>query len=71
MIDIAGYFNRYAWAVEQVDEEVWRATFATESEEEFDLYCMVSGESVHLRSARSCHRHSPNAGERYTRRCYG
>ena len=47
-LNIAGYFKRYAWTHEQVDAQVWRSTFATEDDEEFDLYVMVDETWVHF-----------------------
>lgn len=47
-INIPTYFQRYAWSCEQVDEQIWRSTFSTERDEEFDLYVMLSEECVHF-----------------------
>jgi hypothetical protein len=45
---IADYFEQYEWNAEEVERDVWRSTFATESEDEFDLYVMVADEWVHF-----------------------
>ena len=47
-INLPAYFKRYAWACEQVDDQIWRSTFATEHEVEFDLYVMVGEQWVHF-----------------------
>ena len=47
-INISAYFRRYAWACEQIDATLWRTTFSTEFEAEFDLYVMLSEEWVHF-----------------------
>lgn len=47
-INIPTYFKRYAWAVEQLEENIWRGAFTTEREEEFDLYVMLGEEWVHF-----------------------
>ena len=41
-MDIPRYFARYAWACVAVEDQLWRATFAAENEEEFDLYVTLS-----------------------------
>ena len=48
MLDIAGYFDRYGWSCESPEPGLWRSTFFTESEEEFDLYVMVVDDWVHF-----------------------
>lgn len=45
---IADYFEQYEWNAEEVEPDVWRSTFTTESEDEFDLYVMVTDEWVHF-----------------------
>jgi len=47
-INIPTYFKRYAWVCEQVDTQIWRTSFTTELEDEFDLYVMVGEEWVHF-----------------------
>jgi len=48
MLDIAAFFDRYGWAYEMPDVNLWRSVFFTESEEEFDLYVMVVEDWVHF-----------------------
>ncbi|MFN8494294.1 MAG: YbjN domain-containing protein [Caldilineaceae bacterium] len=48
MINIPNYFKRYAWTYEEVDAQIWRTTFTTEQEDEFDLYVMLGEEFVHF-----------------------
>ena len=48
MIDIPTYFERYAWVCESLESGVWRSTFATESEEDFDIYVMVAEDWIHF-----------------------
>ena len=47
-IPIAEYFEQYEWTAEEIEADVWRTTFTTESEEDFDLYVMVAEEWVHF-----------------------
>src|SRR5688572_9488765 len=47
-IPLAAYFEQYEWAVEEIEPHVWRASFTTESEEEFDLYVMEGDEWLHF-----------------------
>lgn len=47
-INLPVYFQRYGWAYEQIDASLWRTTFFTEREDEFDLYVMLSDEWVHF-----------------------
>lgn len=47
-IPIAEFFEQYEWAAEEVEADVWRSAFTTESEEDFDLYVMVAEEWVHF-----------------------
>jgi hypothetical protein len=47
-INIPTYFKRYAWACEQVEDSIWRSTFTTEREEDFDLYVMLGEDWVHF-----------------------
>ena len=43
-----GYFERYGWAVEKPEPGIWRGSFATHRDDEFDLYVMVGEEWVHF-----------------------
>ena len=47
-IAIADFFEQYEWAAGEVEPGIWRSTFTTEAEEEFDLYVMVSDEWLHF-----------------------
>ncbi len=47
-IPVADYFEQYEWSADEIEPNVWRATFATESEEEFDLYVMLADEWLHF-----------------------
>lgn len=47
-INIPAYFQRYAWACTQVDAQIWRSSFTSEREDEFDLYVMLGEDVVHF-----------------------
>jgi hypothetical protein len=47
-IAIGDYFEQYEWTAEEVEPDIWRSTFTTESEEDFDLYVMVAEEWIHF-----------------------
>jgi hypothetical protein len=47
-IPIGDYFEQYEWVAEEVEPDVWRSTFTTESEDDFDLYVMVAEEWIHF-----------------------
>lgn len=47
-VPIADFFEQYEWTAEEVEGGVWRSTFTTEAEEDFDLYVMVADEWVHF-----------------------
>ncbi len=42
------YFERYEWSMDEVEPGLWTGRFATEWEEDFDLYAMLSAEWLHL-----------------------
>jgi hypothetical protein len=48
MVEIGALFAAYAWEYEEPEPGVWRATFATEREEDYDLYVMAGEEWVHF-----------------------
>ena len=48
MTDIAVLFDHYGWAYETPEDNLWRSTFFTENEEEFDLYVMLVEDWVHF-----------------------
>jgi hypothetical protein len=45
---IGEYFEQFEWAAEEVEQDIWRSTFTTEAEEDFDLYVMVADEWFHF-----------------------
>lgn len=47
-VPIGDFFEQYEWAAEEVESNVWRSTFTTEGEEDFDLYVMVADEWIHF-----------------------
>jgi hypothetical protein len=47
-IPLRDFFEQYEWAAEEVETDVWRSTFTTEGEDDFDLYVMVAEEWVHF-----------------------
>jgi hypothetical protein len=47
-IDIASYFQRYAWSCEVLEPNLWRASFTSERETDFDLYVMLGDDWVHF-----------------------
>lgn len=48
MVEIEALFERYEWAAEQPEPGIWRATFSTERDEEFDLYVMAGEAALHF-----------------------
>ena len=48
MTNISSYFEQYGWASEEMEPGVWRSTFASEHEEDFDLYVLVAEDWVHF-----------------------
>lgn len=42
MIPVEALFEQHEWAAEQLEPGIWRATFTTEREEEYDLYVMAT-----------------------------
>src|SRR3954468_17883675 len=47
-IQIGDCFEQYEWAAEEVEANIWRSTFTTESDETFDLYVMLTDEWIHF-----------------------
>jgi hypothetical protein len=45
---IGEFFEQYEWVAEEIEAGVWRSTFTTESEDNFDLYVMLGEEWVHF-----------------------
>ena len=48
MTAIATYFTRHDWSAEEVEPGIWRSSFATEAEEDFDLYVLVADDWAHF-----------------------
>lgn len=48
MTDIGTLFAENDWAAESVEPGIWRTTFAVESEEEFDLYVVLTDDWLHF-----------------------
>lgn len=46
--DILTFFDQYEWTAQQVDTNVWLSTFATQREEDFDLYVAAANDWVHF-----------------------
>jgi hypothetical protein len=47
-IPIADFFEQYEWTAEEIEADVWRSTFTSEAEEDFDLYVMAAAEWIHF-----------------------
>ena len=47
-VDIQSYFDRCELTCEAVGQEIWHSAFATESDEQYDLFVMISDEWVHF-----------------------
>jgi hypothetical protein len=45
---VASYFDRYEWAAEPVEANVWLSRFATDEGEEFDLYVLLADDWLHM-----------------------
>lgn len=41
-------FERYEWAAEEVEADIWRATFTAASEHEYDVFVVADTEWVHF-----------------------
>lgn len=48
MVEIDAWFEQYEWAAEQPEPGIWRASFSTERDEEFDLYVMAGETALHF-----------------------
>jgi hypothetical protein len=46
--DIPAFFERYEWSCTQVDEAIWLSSFASERDEDFDLYVARSEDWIHF-----------------------
>ncbi|MEZ4634174.1 MAG: hypothetical protein R2856_04205 [Caldilineaceae bacterium] len=47
-VDISTYFEKYEWTAERADTNVWLSTFATDREEDFDLYVASANDWLHF-----------------------
>ncbi|MFZ1757452.1 MAG: YbjN domain-containing protein [Caldilineaceae bacterium] len=45
---IPEFFDRYEWSCEEVESGIWRASFADEREEEYDLFVAQTAEWLHF-----------------------
>jgi len=45
---IPEFFERYEWSCEEVEPGIWRASFADEREEEYDLFVAQTEEWLHF-----------------------
>ena len=45
---VADYFEQYEWSAEEIEPGVWRSTFTSEGDDEFDLYVMLAEEWIHF-----------------------
>jgi hypothetical protein len=47
-VHIPTFFERYEWSCTQVDEAIWQSSFASDREEDFDLYVAQSEDWIHF-----------------------
>ena len=47
-MNIPEFFDRYEWSCEEVEPGIWRAAFADERDEEYDLFVALSDEWLHF-----------------------
>lgn len=47
-VDIPAFFERYEWSYTQVDEAIWLSSFASERDEDFDLYVAQREDWLHF-----------------------
>ena len=45
---ISAFFERHEWSYEELDAEIWRTTFSSEEDEDFDLYVALSDDWMHF-----------------------
>ncbi|MBI1296992.1 hypothetical protein GC175_18725 [bacterium] len=48
ILDISTFFEKHEWTSQQVDTNVWLSSFATEREEDFDLYVAAADDWLHF-----------------------
>lgn len=47
-LDISTFFEKHEWTSQQVDADVWLSSFATERDEDFDLYVAAADDWLHF-----------------------
>jgi hypothetical protein len=47
-VHIPTFFERYEWSCTQVDGAIWQSSFASDREEDFDLYVAQSEDWIHF-----------------------
>jgi hypothetical protein len=47
-VDIPPFFERYEWSYAQVDDAIWQSSFATDRDEDFDLYVAQREDWIHF-----------------------
>ena len=62
---IGDFFERYEWATAELEPGIWRSSFATARDDEFDLYVMVGEEWVHFAVSPLVHGGDPAAQPRF------
>lgn len=47
-VDIPAFFQMYEWTAQRVDANVWLSSFATDRDEDFDLYVASASDWLHF-----------------------
>ncbi|MBX3000513.1 MAG: hypothetical protein KF893_18480 [Caldilineaceae bacterium] len=47
-VDIPAFFERYEWSYTPVDDAIWQSSFATDRDEDFDLYVAQREDWLHF-----------------------
>ncbi len=47
-MNIPEFFERYEWSCKEIEPGIWRASFADEKDEEYDLYVAQTEEWLHF-----------------------
>ena len=47
-LDIVSFFQKYEWTAQHVDANVWMSSFATDRDEDFDLYVAAADDWLHF-----------------------
>ncbi|MEZ4832806.1 MAG: hypothetical protein R2873_12585 [Caldilineaceae bacterium] len=69
-VDISTYFEKYEWTAERADTNVWLSTFATDREEDFDLYVASANDWLHFAISPSAAPAFRSVRRCSTRRCW-